>query len=78
MSRVDDIANLAAAICGDLADGEWRKAVGLGGWGHPPGLVSDALNDLLEREIIEQDARRGAHRLVPTRARQTTIYDTEG
>lgn len=77
MTRADDIQALAALIRRDLRDGQWHRAVGLGGWGHSPGLVGDALNLLLQAEVIEYDARRRVYRLVPTRTRQTTIYDQE-
>lgn len=68
MSRADDVTDLAAAIRRDLRDGAWHKAVGLGGWGHPPSLTGDALNQLLDAGAIEYDARRRVYRLVPQAA----------
>lgn len=76
MSRADDIANLAERIRRDLADGAWHRAVGLGGWGHHPGLIGDALNLLLQREVIEEDTRRRVYRLRPVpAARQLTLTE---
>lgn len=69
MSHSDDIARVADAIRVDLADGQWHHAVGLGDWA-PAATVGDALNRLLEQEVIEQDMRRRTYRLVPQHARQ--------
>ena len=77
MSRADDIVALAALIRRDLADGQWHRAVGLGGWGHDIGLYGDALNLLLQKEAIEVDERRRVYRLIPQTSIQTTIYDQE-
>lgn len=77
MSRADDIASLAGAIRRDLRDGAWHKAVGLGGWGHPPSLTGDALNQLLDAGAIEYDARRRVYRLIPTPAAQQLTLTEE-
>lgn len=75
MSHSDDIAAAAHRIRARLADGEWHHATGLAGWDTHPATVGDALNQLLEHEVIEQDARRRVYRLVPTHARQLSLSD---
>lgn len=75
MSRADDIAALADHILRiDLADGEWHNGVGFGDWA-PSARIGDALNLLLQREVIEEDTRRRVYRLTPTHTRQLSLTE---